>query len=129
MSRPPFGEPTSSEARPANVSNLASQNIGRIVGPVVGVVVLIILVAVSIVILKRRRRGTLPPTEPPKVSPYPNTTSASNDVITGKEQPELEGVDQKLDVTRTLLGLEDPTREEASSSIGNDDLPHQEYRE
>ena len=65
--------------------------------------------------------------EPPEVSPYPSTTSALNGVITGKGQPE--GVDQKLDVTRTLLELEDPTHEEASSSIGNDDRPHQEDRE
>ncbi|KAK7027898.1 hypothetical protein VNI00_015114 [Paramarasmius palmivorus] len=136
MSSPPIGEPTSSQAmytsfselsllmteynpRPANTSNSTSQNIGRIVGPVVGVVVLIILVAVGIVILKRRRKRILLPMEPPKVSPYPNTTSASNGMGAGKGQP----------VTRTLLELENPTREEASSSIGNDDLPHQEDRE
>ncbi|KAK7027899.1 hypothetical protein VNI00_015115 [Paramarasmius palmivorus] len=82
VSSPPFGEPTSTQARPTATSNSASQSIGVVVA-----FMLIILVAISIFILRRRRKRTLLPTEPSKASPHPNTTSASDDVITRKGQP------------------------------------------
>jgi hypothetical protein len=118
---------TEYSSRPASASNLAFQHIGRIAGPVAGVVVLITLIAVTIVILKGKRKGKPLRTELAEVFPYPNTTSASNGVTGGKRQPV--GVDHKLDAARALLEAEVSTREETSSSTGNDNLSHREDRE
>ncbi|KAK7023539.1 hypothetical protein VNI00_016690 [Paramarasmius palmivorus] len=107
--------PTSSSDPTNNAQS--SQNGGRIAGAVVGAAVGVILVVVLIIILRRRRRRKEihQSKEEPVISPYPDTTSASN--VAGEKKRAL--LDQE---SRLLKADSVPVHEEASS---HDAAPNQ----
>ncbi|KAK7027902.1 hypothetical protein VNI00_015118 [Paramarasmius palmivorus] len=110
--------PQPSGTGPIIGSNSASK-VGRIAGPVVGVVVLIILVAVGF-ILSRRRKTSLYLRKSAEALPYPNTTSASN--VAGEKMRQLKWLDRKADTAaRISTETESPSREDVFSSIAGND--------